>query len=202
MKILTVEFITSCTAPGQFPQDRLPEVAFVGRSNVGKSSLINSLLGRKAMAKVSGTPGKTQMVNFFLVTTANPVLRRFYVVDLPGYGYAKAPKSLRAQWGPLIERYLTDRTSLSGVLMLVDARRTEARDGEAYQWLNQLGRPPVVVATKIDKLSRGQRSAQLMAIRQTLGVSNREPVVPYSSVSHEGRDELWQVIREQAGLTG
>jgi GTP-binding protein len=196
MKIIAVEFIKSCNEPSQFPKDRLPEVAFVGRSNVGKSSLINSLLGRKSLARVSGTPGKTQMVNFFLVTTADPALKRFYVVDLPGYGYAKAPKSLRAQWGPMIEGYLADRAFLRGVLLLVDARRAEDKDREAYEWLNELGRPPVVVATKIDKLSRGLRRSHLTATREALGLHEGEPVVPYSSVSHEGRDELWQLIRE------
>jgi len=198
MKILDVEFVTSCSQPDQLPQDRLPEVAFVGRSNVGKSSLINSLLGRRGLARVSGTPGKTRLLNFFLVTTTDPALKRFYVVDLPGYGYAKAPKSLRAQWGPMIEGYLTDRPPLRAVLLLVDARRTEAKDGEAYGWLRDIGQPPVLVATKIDKLTRSARRAHLTAIQTALGLPEGELVLPYSSVSHEGRDELWQVIRERA----
>ena len=199
MKILSAEFITSCTEPGQFPQERLPEVAFVGRSNVGKSSLINSLLGRKSLVKVSGTPGKTRLVNFFLVTTADPALRRFYVVDLPGYGYAKAAKSLRAQWGPMIERYFAERASLCGVLLLVDARRTEGQDETAYAWLRELGRPPVVVATKIDKLSRGARRGQLATIRESLGLPAEVPLLPYSSESHEGRDELWRTLSSLIG---
>jgi GTP-binding protein len=202
MKILSAEFITSCTEPGQFPQEPLPEVAFVGRSNVGKSSLINSLLGRKSLAKVSGTPGKTRLVNFFLVTTTDPALKRFYVVDLPGYGYAKAAKSLRAQWGPMIEQYFAERASLCGVLLLVDARRTEGQDETAYVWLRELGRPPVVVATKIDKFTRGARQGQLAAIRTALGLPEAVPLVPYSSESHEGRDELWQLIRKQVETMG
>lgn len=201
MKILSAEFVTSCTAPGQFPQEQLPEIAFVGRSNVGKSSLINSLLGRKRLAKVSGTPGKTRLVNFFLITTADPALRRFYVVDLPGYGYAKAARSLREQWGPMIEQYFAQRTSLCGVLLLVDARRSEPQDASAYAWLDGLGRPPVVVATKIDKLSRGARQGQLAAIREALELPAAVPLVPYSSESHEGRDELWRVLSSLIGST-
>ncbi len=196
MKIVSADFIKSCESPDQFPQDRLPEVAFVGRSNVGKSSLINSLLHRKRLAKVSHTPGKTRILNFFRVTTDDPLLKSFYVVDLPGYGYAKVAKSVRAQWGPMIERYLKGRSTLRGVLLLVDVRRTEGPDAGTIEWLKELGRPLTVVATKVDKLSRGTRRAHLDEIAAALDLPGEALLVPYSSVSHEGRDELWRVIRE------
>ncbi len=196
MKIVSAEFIRSCDGPEQFPHDRLPEVAFVGRSNVGKSSLINSLLNRKGIAKVSSTPGKTRTINFFQVTTTDPFARRFYVVDLPGYGYAKVAKSVRSHWRPMIERYLTNREPLRGVLLLVDARGTEHHDGTTIQWLQQVGQQPAVVATRLDKLTRGARQASLAAIRETLNLPAATALVPYSSVTHEGRDELWRVIRE------
>lgn len=196
MKIVSAEFIRSCDGPEQFPRDDLPEVAFVGRSNVGKSSLINSLLNRKGLAKVSGTPGKTRTINFFRVTTTDPSARRFYVVDLPGYGYARVAKSVRSHWRPMIERYLTDRQQLRGVLLLVDARGTERHDGTTIQWLQQVGPQPVVVATRLDKLTRGARRTSLVAIREALNLPAATALVPYSSVTHEGRDELWRAIRE------
>ncbi|MGH7251055.1 MAG: ribosome biogenesis GTP-binding protein YihA/YsxC [Nitrospiraceae bacterium] len=199
MKIVSAEFIRSCDGPEQFPRDDLPEVAFVGRSNVGKSSLINSLLNRKGLAKVSGTPGKTRTINFFRVTTTDPSARRFYVVDLPGYGYARVAKSVRSHWRPMIERYLTDRQQLRGVLLLVDARGTERHDGTTIQWLQQVGPEPVVVATRLDKLTRGARRASLVAIREALNLPAAFALVPYSSVTHEGRDELWRAIRELLG---
>jgi len=196
MKIVTAEFIRSCQGPEQFPRDGLPEVACAGRSNVGKSSLINSLLNRKGLAKVSGTPGKTRILNFFRVTTTDPLVGNFYVVDLPGYGYAKVAKSVRAQWGPMIEGYLTNRKDLRGVLLLVDARGIERHDWTTFEWLLDAGLQPVVVATKLDKLTRGERGRNLVAIREMLNLPAATALVPYSSVTHEGRDELWRVIRE------
>lgn|SRR5574341_550571 len=195
MKILSAQFIKSCETPDQFPQDRLPEVAVVGRSNVGKSSLINSLLQRKALAKVSGTPGKTRLVNFFRVSTADPQLRELYVVDLPGYGYAKVARSVRAQWGPMIERYLTSRGTLRGVVQIVDARGIESHDRTAYSWLQELGREPLLVATKVDKLSRSDRHASEAAIRTAFALSAAGKVLAYSSVTSEGRDALWRAIK-------
>ena len=196
MKILSAEFVKSCEQPEQFPKDRLPAVAFAGRSNVGKSSLINSLLRRKGLARVSRTPGKTQAINVFLVTTDDPLARRFYIVDLPGYGYAKVAKSLRARWRPLIEGYLTGGDSLRGVLLLLDARGGERQDAEAFDWLSRIGPPLVLVATKADKLSRGERAAALAALRDAFGLSSDAEVLSYSSVTHEGRDELWRVIKK------
>ncbi|MEW6543963.1 MAG: ribosome biogenesis GTP-binding protein YihA/YsxC [Nitrospirota bacterium] len=195
MKILTAEFVRSCLKPEQFPREPLREVALVGRSNVGKSSLLNSLLHRRGLAKVSRTPGKTRAVNFFLVTTDDPQVRRFYLVDLPGYGYAKAPKSVRISWGPLIERYLADRPQLRGVFQLVDARRIEPQDRDTFQWLLGTAGTPVLVATKVDKLSRTQRSTSLAAMREIFGAAARLGPIPYSSITHEGREELWAAIR-------
>ncbi|HKW85710.1 MAG TPA: ribosome biogenesis GTP-binding protein YihA/YsxC [Nitrospiraceae bacterium] len=195
MKILSTEFIKSCEKPEQFPHDGLPEVAFVGRSNVGKSSLLNSLLHRRGLARVSRTPGKTCTVNFFRVSTSDPLLNRFFWVDLPGYGYAKVSKSVRAQWGPMIEGYLTDRPELMGVLLLVDARGVERHDLATFEWLRTIGHKLVVVATKVDKLTRVERRGILIAIRQSLNVPGGTELIPYSSVTHEGRDELWRAIR-------
>lgn len=197
MKILTAEFIKSCTAPEQFPQDRLPEVAFVGRSNVGKSSLINSLLSRKALAKVSRTPGKTQALNWFRVATGDPILSPFYVVDLPGYGYAKVAKAVRMRWQPMIDAYLKGNASRRSVVLLVEGRGVEESDLITVQWLRTFGRSPIVVATKVDKLRQRERQALESRLRETLGLPDQAPVVSYSSVTHEGRDVLWGVLRER-----
>jgi GTP-binding protein len=195
MKILSAEFVKSCERPDQFPKDRLPAVAFIGRSNVGKSSLINSLLRRKGLARVSRTPGKTQLINVFLVTTDDPKVRHFYAVDLPGYGYAKVSKAVRAGWQPMIEQYLTGYEELRGVLLLVDSRGTERQDAEAVDWLLRSGLPVLLVATKSDKLSRSERPRCLEALRNAFDLPEEADVVAYSSVTHEGRDALWQVIR-------
>ena len=196
MKILSAEFVKSCERVDQFPKDRLPAVAFIGRSNVGKSSLINSLLHRKGLARVSRTPGKTQMINVFRVTTDDPRIRQFYVVDLPGYGYAKVSKTIRAGWQPMIEQYLTGSDGVRGVLQLVDSRGTERQDGEAVGWLLRSGLPFLLVATKSDKLTRSERAATLPTLREVFGLPGDADVVAYSSVTHEGRDALWQAIRK------
>lgn len=194
MKILSAEFIKSCYRAEQFPHLRLPEVAFVGRSNVGKSSLINSLLNRKQLAKVSRTPGKTQAVNFYKVDAAGPPARAFYVVDLPGYGYAKVSKSVRAEWGPMIEGYLTEGRALRGVVFLVDARGLGGHDRGALRWLRDLGLPAVVVTTKVDKLRRSERAGQIAALRQGLALASNDEVVPYSSVTREGRELVLKAV--------
>jgi len=196
VKILSAEFLKSCETPDQFPAERLPEIAFVGRSNVGKSSLINSLLRRRGLAKVSGTPGKTRCINYFRITTGDPRFRAFYVVDLPGYGYAKVSKSVQAQWGPMIQRYLTSREQLCGVVMLVDARGLETHDVSTHAWLQEIGRPSVVVSTKADKLGQRERRASEEGIQEALGLPREAGLVVYSSTTHEGRDELWNAIRD------
>jgi GTP-binding protein len=196
VKITTADFVTSYVSLDQFPHERIPELACVGRSNVGKSSLINALLSRNGLAKVSGTPGKTRLMNVFRVSTEDAAVKSFYLVDLPGYGFAKVSKSVRAQWGPMIERYLTGRSELCGVLLLVDARRVQAQDVMTYEWFESLGIRLVVVATKIDKLARGERRKSLEAVRRTLQLPTAVPLVSYSSVTREGSDELWRLIRE------
>ncbi|WP_447971988.1 ribosome biogenesis GTP-binding protein YihA/YsxC [Nitrospira sp. Kam-Ns4a] len=202
MHILAAEFIKSCRGPGEFPAERLPEVACVGRSNVGKSSLLNSLLRRQGLAQVSGTPGKTRLLNLYRVTTGDPRFRRLYLVDLPGYGYAKVGKAERARWAPMIEAYLTGRPELRGVLLLVDARGPQPQDQTALGWLQGAGLATVLVATKIDKLSRGERAAQLAAIRRFLALPPETPLIPYSAVTHEGRDELWAALRALLAASG
>lgn len=196
MHILAADFIKSCAAVEQLPDERLPEVACVGRSNVGKSSLLNSLLRRKGLAKVSGTPGKTRLLNVFRISTADPRLRRLSLVDLPGYGYARVPKSVRRHWAPLIEAYLAEREELRGVLLLVDARGPQPQDRDTAAWLRERDLPTVVVATKVDKLTRGERAAAFAAIRETLALPSDTPLIPYSALTHEGRDALWDAIRE------
>jgi GTP-binding protein len=197
MKILTAEFIKSCRAPEQFPPDRLDEVAFVGRSNVGKSSLINSLLHRKSLAKVSKTPGKTQSVNFFLITTADPLAARLYFVDLPGYGYAKVAKSVRAEWAPLIEGYVRRSPYLKAIVLLVESRVIAPQDMTTVEWLQAIGRPVIIATTKVDKLRSNERREAAARIRTTLRVEPDIPVVPYSAETHEGRDALWGAIRNR-----
>ncbi len=179
----SVELVGAATSPGQYPRLVYPEVAFAGRSNVGKSSLINCLLGRK-VARTSATPGRTRQINFFLVN------HRLVFVDLPGYGYAKVSKTMRAAWGKLIEDYLIRARNLRGVVVIVDIRRgVEDDDLLLMEFLSYYRRPFVVVATKVDKLPRGQRTKRLRAIKARL--QGRLPI-PFSARSQEGKDRLWQ----------
>lgn len=195
MKILVAEFIKSCVDPEQFPTADRPAIAFVGRSNVGKSSLINSLLNRRDLAKVSRTPGKTRAVNLYRVSTTDQILREFYLVDLPGYGFAKVSQSMRAQWRPLIEAYLTSRSGLVGVVLLVESRVVTAQDRQTLLWLHAIGRAPLVVATKVDKLRFGERAGALREANRALGLSEGKEVIPYSSVTGEGKQQLWSALR-------
>ncbi len=195
MKILTAEFIRSCAGPEQFLQGDLPEVAFIGRSNVGKSSLINSLLQRRGLAKVSRTPGKTRLVNLFRITSDDLGLARFVLVDLPGYGYARVSKSLRAEWAPLIEHYLDGSKQLRAVVVLVESRVVSEQDRETIAWLLSVGRPPIVVATKVDKLKMSERIRTLRRLHEGLGLI--EEAIPYSSTTGEGRDRLWAALKER-----
>jgi GTP-binding protein len=197
MRILTAEFIKSCRVPEQFPADRLDEIAFVGRSNVGKSSLINSLVSRKSLAKVSKTPGKTQSVNYFLVTTADPIAARLYFVDLPGYGYAKVAKSVRAQWAPLIERYVMGSEQLRAIVLLVESRVLSSQDVSTVEWLQAIGRPVIVAVTKVDRLRANERRGIPERMRDALGVAPHVPIVAHSAQTHEGRDALWGAIRDR-----
>ncbi|BCA55154.1 putative GTP-binding protein EngB [Nitrospira sp. KM1] len=195
MKILKAEFIKSCVSPKEFPVGGMPEIAFVGRSNVGKSSLINSLLQRRGLAKVSRTPGKTRAVNIFSVATDDSALPRFLLVDLPGYGYAKVSKTERLQWAPLIEQYLVRQTTLYAVVLLIESRVVGKQDRETRDWLMSVGHRPVVVATKVDKVRPSERVATLRRVQQEIGLSVDEGLIPYSSATGEGRDRLWSALK-------
>lgn len=198
MKIFSAEFIKSCVAPEHFPPGDLPEIAFVGRSNVGKSSLINSLLNRRDLAKVSRTPGKTRAVNLFLVSTSDSTLSQFYLVDLPGYGFAKVSKSQRAQWAPLIESYLSDRPPVLGVVLLVESRVVTDQDRQTLVWLRAVGHHPIVVATKADKLRPSERVRVLRQTHLELGLTEGEMLIPYSATTGDGRERLWGALRDLA----
>ena len=189
MKVQTAKFVKSALKREEYPRDRRPEVAFVGRSNVGKSTLLNTLLGRQGLAKTSGTPGKTQTINFFDVNGS------IYFVDLPGYGYAKVPKQLKAQWNRVMVEYVQDREPLCMVAALVDARHEPtAQDHEMLAILDEAEVPTLVVATKIDKLKRSQRKTNLERIRRSLDLDDDALVLPFSGVSKEGLRELRDVI--------
>jgi GTP-binding protein len=200
MKILSAEFIRSCLVPEQFPLGEIPEIAFVGRSNVGKSSLINSLLHRRDLAKVSRTPGKTRAVNLFLVSTADPLLSKLYLVDLPGYGFAKVSRVTRAQWAPLLETYLADRAALRGLVLLIESRVVTDEDRNTLVWLRSIGHNPLVVATKADKLKPSERVRVLRESHRNLGLSEGEILIPYSSVTGEGRDRVWGMFKDWAKI--
>jgi GTP-binding protein len=187
MKITSAKFTASAQTPESIPHYRRKEVAFLGRSNVGKSSLINSLLGVKGLARTSSTPGRTQALNFFLIN------EEFYFVDLPGYGYAKVSKSDRQAWGRLIEKYLAQREQLVLSILIVDARHEPSPlDLQMKSWLQHFGLPYLVVSTKNDKLSASERRASQQRAMKALGI---ERIIPYSAVTREGANQLWDAIR-------
>jgi GTP-binding protein len=186
MKIVTAEFVASAVSPAQYPRQPLPEVAFAGRSNVGKSSLINTLVHRKNLVKTSATPGKTRLINFFVVN------QRFLLVDLPGYGYAKVPREIQASWRPMVETYLQQRATLRAVVHVVDLRHSPTpQDQQLRSWLLHHRITVVTVATKADQVTRGQRAAHIQAIRQALALPPEESVLPFSAQNREGRFPLW-----------
>lgn len=197
MKILNAEFIRSCLSAEQLPAGAIPEFAFAGRSNVGKSSLINALLQRKGLAKVSRTPGKTRALNLFAVSTDDPAMPRCHIVDLPGYGFAKVSKTVRAQWAPMIEDYLASREQLLAVVLLIESRVPREQDGETIAWLTSIGRPPIVVATKVDKLKASERVRALRSLGDALAIHDRETLILFSSVTGEGRDRLWAALKQR-----
>lgn len=187
MKETKAQFVLAATDPSSFPQDQRAEVAFLGRSNVGKSSLLNSLLGVRGLARTSSTPGRTQSINFFLIEQS------FYFVDLPGYGYAKTSKEKRRAWGQLVERYLAERPQLVLSILLVDARHEPTlSDLQMKSWLQHHGLPFWVVCTKVDKLSANERRKAQQQAMATLGTDR---VIPYSSITREGSSQVWEVIR-------
>ncbi len=189
MKITSAEFIKSAVKPDQYPKTGLPEVAFAGRSNVGKSSLINALLGRRKLAQTSATPGKTRLVNFFSVNG------KLCFVDLPGYGFARVSQAVKESWGPMIETYLRDSASLRLVVSILDVRHDPTgQDRDLIEWLRHYGRPHVIVLTKADKLSRGEALKRRRQIASLLELGEDEPLILFSAQTGDGKAELWKVI--------
>lgn len=189
MVIKNVELETVCGVTSKLPENTLPEVAFAGKSNVGKSSLINALMNRKALARTSSQPGKTQTINFYKIN------EDIYFVDLPGYGYAKVSEEIKVKWGKLIERYLHNSEQLRLVFLLIDIRHEPSKnDVTMYNWIVENGFQPIIIATKLDKINRSQVDKQVKQIRTTLKVVPGTPIIPFSSVTKQGRDEIWNLI--------
>lgn len=191
MIIKQAELAATCGSWRQLPDDDLPEVALAGRSNVGKSSLINRMLNRKQLARTSAVPGKTQTLNYYRING------ELYFVDFPGYGYAKVSKAERRRWGRLIETYLLERKQLKLLLILIDIRHPPTGDDQMMvEWAFHHGLPVALVATKADKLSRSQVAKHVRQIRQTLEAPETVPLIPFSAQTGAGRDELWEVVLE------
>ena len=189
MVIKSVNLETVCGITSTLPDNTLPEIAFAGKSNVGKSSLINGIMNRKSLARTSSQPGKTHTINFYNVNDT------FYLVDLPGYGYAKANQQVKAQWGKMIERYLHSSKKLKAVFLLVDIRHDpSANDKQMYQWMRHYGYHPIIIATKLDKINRSQIQKHVKAIRVGLEAEKDTVVIPYSSLSKQGREEIYELL--------
>ncbi len=189
MKIRSSEITMSAVNKSQYPTDGIPEIAMVGRSNVGKSSSINTLLNRRNFARVSQTPGKTRTINFYLIN------KEFFFVDLPGYGYAKISKSEKEKWGAIMERYLKDRKELCAIFLLVDIRHEPSKDDVMmYEWIKYFGYDCVVIATKADKISKGQYQKHISIIRKKLNLEKDEKVIPLSSLKKTGVEDVWNEI--------
>ena len=187
MRVHSAEFLLSASTTRQFPTETLPEIAFAGRSNVGKSTLINSLLNRKKLVKTSATPGKTQLINFFKVND------KFYFVDLPGYGYAKVPESVRRKWQDLVESYLSERKTLRNVVLIIDSRHNPTiQDRQLLEWLKYFQRPSLIVASKIDKLKKGQVKNHLQKIKNNLSIESAP--LGHSSMQYGSREEIWKKL--------
>ena len=190
-RVVSADFVTSAVDPPHYPPAEKPEVAFAGRSNVGKSSLINTLVNRKRLVKTSRTPGRTQLINFFDINGA------FSFVDLPGYGYAKVPAAVKKNWGPMVTTYLSTRTTLKGVVLLLDIRRTPGpEEGNFIDWLAQYHLPAVLVLTKADKLSKSKQIRHRQAVANVLGVDPASLIL-FSAKSRQGKKDLWEAV---AGL--
>lgn len=196
MNVNYVNLETVCGITSKLPENELPEVAFAGKSNVGKSSLINALMNRKSYARTSSQPGKTQTINFYNIE------KKLYFVDLPGYGYAKVSQETKAKWGRMIENYLKKSRQLKTIFLLIDIRHEpSANDKEMYEWIVYQGLQPVIIATKLDKINRSQKDKQLKLIREGLKVRPGTQIIPFSSETKQGREEVWayieDVIREE-----
>lgn len=191
MNIKNAKYELTAVKPSQYPTHPLPEIALAGRSNVGKSSLINTLLNRKNLARVTAEPGKTRQINFYNID------QTLYLVDLPGYGYARVSKAEKASWAEMIETYLNSRKQLKLIIMLVDIRHAPTDDDRMmFEWLVNQDLSRLVVATKLDKISHGQVQKRLQDIRSTLAMNGSEPLIPFSAVTGRGRDEIWNQIRQ------
>lgn len=189
MVIKSLELETVCGITSSLPQHDKIEMAFWGRSNVGKSSLLNALWNRKSLARISAQPGKTQTINYYNVNDL------CYMVDLPGYGYAKVSREVAAKWMKMIEKYLATSEALRVIFLLVDIRHEPSKkDTEVYQMLFQNGFNPLIIATKADKVSRNVKNKNIGQIRKTLHASQETPIIPFSSVTKEGKDEIWEYI--------
>lgn len=191
MKVHNAEIIISAVQPEQYPKTNLPEIALAGRSNVGKSSFINTLINRKGLARTSGKPGKTQTLNFYLIEEA------LHFVDVPGYGYAKVSKTERAKWGKMIETYITEREQLQAVVSLVDMRHDPTTDDiQMYEFLKYYNIPVIVVATKCDKIKKNQWNKHESAIKKKLNFDPTDDFIVFSSETKEGKDKAWAAIEK------
>ena len=191
MVIKSAELETVCGITSKLPENLLAEVAFAGKSNVGKSSLINGLLNRKALARTSSSPGKTQTINFYNIN------KELYFVDLPGYGYAKVSQEIRNKWGKMIERYLHTSEQLKVVFLLIDIRHAPGENDKImYDWIVANGYEPVIIATKLDKIKRSQKDKNIKVIREKLGIGADTKIIPFSAVSKQGKEEIWDFIQK------
>jgi GTP-binding protein len=196
MIIKSAELETVCGITSTLPENDKPEVAFAGKSNVGKSSLINALMNRKSLARTSGQPGKTQTINFYHINN------ELYYVDLPGYGYAKVSLSIKEKWGKMIEKYLRMSKQLRCIFLLIDIRHEpSANDKSMYDWIVYNGFQPIIIATKLDKINRSQKEKHLKMIREGLQVAPGTKIIPFSAETKQGREEIWSCIEEVCGLT-
>ena len=195
MVIKQVNLETVCGITSKIPDNQLPEIAFAGKSNVGKSSLINALMNRKSLARTSSQPGKTQTINFYNINDA------MYLVDLPGYGYAKVSESERAKWGKMIENYLHRSKQLRAVFLLIDIRHTPGvNDKTMYDWIVYQGYDPIIIATKLDKLKRSQVQKAIKEVRAGLGLRVDDIVIPFSAETKQGREEIWDLMDHFAAV--
>jgi len=194
MKIKSAEFMMGAASLAQLPRQGLPEIALAGRSNVGKSSLLNKLTGRKSLARISQTPGKTRELNLYLIE------EKLILVDLPGYGFAKVPVKVKEKWGRLIESYLHERQELAGLVHLVDIRHAPTKDDvQMHEWIRHFGVPALIAATKADKIPRGRRQAAVSTIRKALEPDDATPIVPFSAVAGDGVKDVLAWMWETAG---
>lgn len=192
MVIRSINLETVCGVTSKLPENDKPEVAFAGKSNVGKSSLINALMNRKSYARISATPGKTQTINFYNIND------EMYLVDLPGYGYARVSEKEKERWGKMIERYLHGSAQLKAVFLLIDIRHDpSANDRMMYKWVVEQGYNPIIIATKLDKIKRSQVQKHVKMLKEGLDLVPGTKVIPFSSQTKQGRDEIWELIEKE-----